>query len=199
MKFTPFRSNTSSAKIAFWGRAGAGANRQCSYFFITFAYITNKQIMKIRQLLMLIVLLLGSWYAAQGQGAAAQSYVNSNKQLALELAKRYGIPANVILAVAVVESSAGNGRAVRLLNNHFGIVGKNTLKARKQGQSRYKEYANIQESYEDFCRLIARKNFYPSIKGNQQADLWIQKISQSGYSELPQEWKRRVTRSLNNL
>ncbi len=124
---------------------------------------------------------------------AQTQYVKKFQAMACSLAHKYGIPASVILSVAIVESGAGTSKHVKLLNNHFGIVGKNTLaKRHPTARSRYKEYPNAAASYEDFCKLISRKKFYPSLKGSTDYKKWIMKISASGYSAKPQVWQNRV-------
>ena len=120
-------------------------------------------------------------------------YIKKFRPLADSLGKVYGIPAGVILGVAIVESSAGEGRNAKLLNNHFGIVGKNSLmKGKKKIKTRYKYYPSATASYIDFCGLLSRRKFYSKLKKNLNSTLWVDAISKSGYSELPSVWKQRV-------
>jgi Bax protein len=44
----------------------------------------------------------------------------------------------------------------------------------------------------DFCRLISRKRFYPSLKGNKSIQQWVRSIAAAGYSEAPVVWQQRV-------
>jgi uncharacterized FlgJ-related protein len=113
-----------------------------------------------------------------------------------ELSEQYGIPSAVILAVALVESSAGNGHAAKKLNNHFGIVGKNNLQAKKGYHSRYKEYDSEQESFMDFCRTISKKGFYARLKDNGDTKEWVKAISRAGYSEQPKVWEKRILKTI---
>ena len=108
------------------------------------------------------------------------------------LSQRYGIPAAVILAVAAVESSGGKGPAAKVLNNHFGIVGHNSFVNHRGHKSRYKQYDNEMLSYVDFCRLISRKRFYSKLKDNENCIAWVKAISHCGYSEVPDEWEKKV-------
>src|ERR1035438_5683024 len=105
-------------------------------------------IKKILRRKIIIIGLLALMFSAQAQNKA---YIANHKLLSAILAKTYGIPASVILAVASVESSGGNGPAAKVLNNHFGIVGKNEIVNRFGHKSRYKQYANELGSYIDFC------------------------------------------------
>lgn len=139
---------------------------------------------------MLVLALLAITVMANAQ--YNRKYIANHKLFATILSERYGIPASVILAVATVESSGGAGPAAKVLNNHFGIVGKNNIVNRYGHQSRYKQYDNEYESYIDFCELIARKRFYKKLKDNEDPHVWIKAISGAGYSEVPEEWEQKV-------
>mgnify|MGYP003329825271 CR=1 FL=1 len=91
------------------------------------------------------------------------------------------------------ESGGGTSFAAKKLNNHFGIVGKNNIPMKNGKRSRYKQYASANLSYFDFCRIISRKRFYPSLKGNNRAAAWIDAISKADYSEAPTVWRNGVT------
>lgn len=118
-------------------------------------------------------------------------YFSKYKIIAGELSQKYGIPSNVILAVAFVESGAGNSKVALKLNNHFGIVGKNNI------GSKYKKFNSVEESYVGFCNIISKKKFYPKLKGNPNSDSWINEIAKTGYSEKPQEWSRQIKLVIN--
>ena len=119
-------------------------------------------------------------------------YIKKYKPIARELSIEFGIPVSVILGIAIVESSGGAGRGAKLLNNHFGIIGKNSVKKSHGIKTRYKQYANAAASYRDFCKVISRKRFYPKLKGNTHYLLWLDAISKTGYSEAPLVWKKRI-------
>jgi flagellum-specific peptidoglycan hydrolase FlgJ len=123
-------------------------------------------------------------------------YIKKYKPLSDSLATVFKIPSNVILGIAIVESSSGQGRNCKLLNNHFGIVGKNNLLKTRGIKTRYKQYTNSRESYIDFARMISRKKYYIKIKGNPNASDWIDEISKHGYSEKPIMWRMRVKETI---
>jgi flagellum-specific peptidoglycan hydrolase FlgJ len=127
---------------------------------------------------------------------AQSAYVKKYRPAADSLSKAYGIPAAVILGVAIIESGAGSSRNCKLLNNHFGIVGSNNLFKTNGIKSRYKQYPNGQASYEAFCKLLTRKKFYPKLKGNMNYHLWLDALSKVGYSEVPAVWKQRITATI---
>ena len=140
----------------------------------------------LRSLFML--LLFSVSIQAVGQG----KYIKKYKPLSDSLSQVYGIPSAVILGVALVESSSGSSKTCRMLNNHFGIMGKNKLGKSKKFRTRYKQYPNAKSSYVDFCKVISRKKFYPKLKGNAIASEWVEAISKTGYSEKPDVWKKRI-------
>lgn len=131
--------------------------------------------------------------------AQNKTYINNHKVIAKVLAERYGIPAPVILAIAAVESSGGTGPAARVLHNHFGIEGKNSFVNKRGHSSRYKQYANTFASYLDFCRLMTRKRFYHKLKGVEDSKAWVMAISNAGYSETPEEWRKKVLGVLSTI
>lgn len=114
-------------------------------------------------------------------------YIEKNKSVANELSEKYGIPSSVILAVAFVETGGGTSKNSKNLNNHFGIVGKNDVTS-----SRYRYFKSVKDSYEGFCKLLSRKKYYNSLKGDDDFFKWIKAIAKAGYSTQPKEWKRRL-------
>jgi flagellum-specific peptidoglycan hydrolase FlgJ len=143
---------------------------------------------KSRRILLLIVLL-----ATFQSGFSQTKYVQKYRPLADSLSEEYGIPAAVILGVAIVESGSGTSRNAKMLNNHFGIVGKNKLLKTKGIKSRYKQYDSVEDSYHAFCKLLKKKKYYKKLKDNKDYKLWVDAISKSGYTEAPATWKQRVS------
>lgn len=138
---------------------------------------------------LLVLALLGVVFTTQAQN---KQYIANHKLFASILSEHYGIPTSVILAVATVESSGGKGPAAKVLNNHFGIEGKNNIVNFRGRKSRYKQYDNVYASYIDFCDMISRKKFYRKLKDNENPRLWIKAMSNAGYSESPEEWEQKI-------
>ncbi len=146
----------------------------------------------LKKLLRRKVLLIGLLALMFSANAQNKAYVANHLFMATILSQTYGIPASVILAVASIESSGGNGPAARVLNNHFGIEGSNEIVNKNGHKSRYKQYANDLASYIDFCKLMTRKRFYHKLKNNPDPLAWVKAMSNAHYSESPEEWKQKV-------
>jgi flagellum-specific peptidoglycan hydrolase FlgJ len=121
-------------------------------------------------------------------------YLDKYEALAIKLMNETGIPASVILGIGMLESGMGTSRNAKLLHNHFGIVGRNSLaKQHTTYRSKYKEYKTDEDSYEHFVKIIRKKKWYPALKGNTEYAVWLKRMNHSGYSTAGVEWIRRVT------
>lgn len=126
----------------------------------------------------------------------SRTFVQRYRPMVDSLSDAYGIPSAVILGIAIIESASGTSRNCKLLNNFFGMEGKNNLRKTKGIKTRYKQYPDAAASFADFCRLMTRKKFYKKLKGNMNDKLWIDAISKAGYSEAPALWKQRVNATI---
>ena len=131
-------------------------------------------------------------------GFSQSSYIKKYKPLADSLSVEFKIPSKVILAIAIVESSSGQSRNCKLLNNHFGIVGKNNVLKTHGIKTRYKQYANSNESFIDIAMMISRKKYYKKLKENPTSSEWIDEISKHGYSEKPSIWRKIIKETIKN-
>ena len=130
------------------------------------------------------------------QKFSPSSYINEHKQVAQQLMRETGVPASVILAVAIHESAYGNSRIAKHLNNHFGIKGKNNI---KQIRSAYKGYASVMESYKDFVDLLKRRKSTEHLFDKysfKNCQAWVNGIARSGYSQT-KSWKTHVIGTIN--
>ena len=141
-------------------------------------------------LLVLFVMLASQTVSAQSK------YIKQYKPIADSLSDVYGVPTSVMLGVAIIESGAGKSRNCKLLNNHFGVKGKNNLLKTKGIKTSYKQYPDGRASYVAFCKLMTKKRFYPKLKGKKDHTLWLDAISKAGYSTVPDEWKRNITAAI---
>jgi len=141
-----------------------------------------------KYLLLSILFILASTFSF----SQAQAFIKKYQKISDSLSREFGIPSSIILAVAIVESESGKSRNSKLLNNYFGIIGKNNLRAQYKIKTRYKQYSDSVGSFIDFCKLIQKKNYYTHLKGNNDYNKWVKAISKNGYSEFPKEWSSRV-------
>ena len=125
-------------------------------------------------------------------GFSQADYFERYKPLADSLDQALGIPAAVILAVAYHESGGGTSRHARLLNNHFGIKGKNNLRQTHGIRSQYKYYQDAEESYRGFCRVILSKKYYAALQGSNDHKKWVHAIANAGYAANPANWTQHV-------
>ena len=112
-----------------------------------------------KSLTLILLFLLSLSFTASAQNSATR-YIEKHKDEAVELMKKHGVPASIILAVAMHESANGTSVIARHLNNHFGMKGKNTS---TKIRSSYRGYESVESSYEDFISLLQRKRQFSSM------------------------------------
>jgi len=140
----------------------------------------------MKKVIALMMLLLTLQVNAQGT-----VYFSKYRSYAEDLACHYGIPADVMLAVAYIESGGGTSKVALNLNNHFGIVGSCNYDVSKY-KSRYKYFESIEHSYVGFCDLVASKKFYPGLKGSTNTEKWVRSIAATGYAADANRWSTTV-------
>lgn len=125
------------------------------------------------------------------QKFSPSSYIAEYKETAQQLMAETGVPASVILAIAIHESAYGNSKIAKHLNNHFGIKGKNNSRAIN---SAYKGYASVRESFLDFVGLLQRRKSTNQLFDNHSSEdykSWVKGIARSGYSTTG-DWSTKV-------
>lgn len=130
---------------------------------------------KILLILSLSVFLAGT-VSAQ---TAATRYVEAYKEAAIRTMNQHGVPASIILGIAIHESASGTSRIARYLNNHFGLKGSG---GPKPIPSAYKGYENVEDCYKDFVSFLKRR--YASLFTNETADYrkWATTMGRGGYA-----------------
>ena len=140
----------------------------------------------------LLVVLIGIAVCTQQSKAQAQSFLHKFKPLAEKLSAEYQIPVAIILGVSIIESGCGKSRNCKLLNNYFGIVGKNKVYKTEHYKSKFKQYPNAEASFRDFCKKMSKKKFYQELKDTSDYHIWVAAMSKSGYSEYPKIWRKNI-------
>jgi flagellum-specific peptidoglycan hydrolase FlgJ len=146
--------------------------------------------------LLLIVTLLVSSLAVSAQNTS-QSYIEKFKDNAIRIMHETGVPASIILAVAMHESANGNSNIAQKLNNQFGVKGGGVsvyYKHNKKVKTAYKKYDSVMESFQDFARIMTeRKQFSHLADELTHYDYfgWAKGIQRSGYCS-SHKWASQV-------
>src|SRR3569833_132796 len=110
----------------------------------------------------LVIILITSALAVSAQNTST-SYIEKFKDNAIRIMHQSGIPASIVLAVAMHESGCGNSTLAQQFNNQFGVKGydANVLyRHKKKVSTHYKKYASVMDSFQDFARIMTeRKQF----------------------------------------
>lgn len=145
---------------------------------------------------LLIATLVISSFAANAQKNTAQSYIDQFKDNAVTIMRETGIPASIVLGIAIHESASGNSTIAKRLNNQFGMKGNSTsvyYKNKKKVRSAYKKYDSIFDSFADFASNIARRRDRGAIPDLKETEYekWVKSIQRSGYAR-SKKWGAQV-------
>lgn len=124
------------------------------------------------------LMLLASFFAKAQN--TSQSYIEKYKDAAISIMHDYGIPASVTLAIAMHESASGNSHLARKSNNQFGMKGRHS----------YKSYDSVLESFEDFARIISKRNLSDKFDSFDYKG-WAKGIQRGGYAS-SSKWSAQV-------
>jgi flagellum-specific peptidoglycan hydrolase FlgJ len=147
--------------------------------------------------ILLITALLISTIAASAQKNTSQSYIEKFKDDAIRIMHETGIPASIVLGVAMHESGCGNSTIAQSLNNQFGVKGGGSvvfIKHNKKVRSSYKKYDSVLDSFQDFARIMTeRKQFSHLADALSHYDYtgWAKGIQRSGYAS-SRKWAAQV-------
>jgi flagellum-specific peptidoglycan hydrolase FlgJ len=147
--------------------------------------------------ILLITTLLISTLAASAQKNTSQSYIQKFKDDAIRIMHETGIPASIVLGVAMHESGCGNSTIAQNLNNQFGVKGGGCvvfIKHNKKVRSSYKRYDSVLESFQDFARIMTeRKQFSHLADALTHYDYsgWAHGIQRAGYAS-SRKWSAQV-------
>ena len=139
----------------------------------------------MKKILLVALLLISVGASAQNK---TQSYIEKFKDDAIRIMHETGVPASIILAIAMHESACGGSAIAKNLNNQFGMKGFSThvFKADKKTlRTNYKKYDSPTDSFDDFARVMTEK-----AKFNGLADQfthydylgWALGIQKAGYA-----------------
>lgn len=120
------------------------------------------------------------------------SYIDRFKNISIEEMNRYGIPASITLAQAILESGTGKSDLAKYANNHFGIKctkdwkGKGYYKDDDAKDECFRVYNNPEESFKDHSQFLKRKR-YASLFELDKNDYegWAKGLKDAGYATNP--------------
>jgi flagellum-specific peptidoglycan hydrolase FlgJ len=152
--------------------------------------------------LLLIALLFVS-VQASAQKNTSRSYIEKFKDNAIQLMHETGVPASIILAVAMHESGNGNSKIALNLNNQFGVKGYNKItytdSKNKQVRTFYKHYNSVLESFQDFTRIMTQRKQFSKLSStltNLDYKAWAKGIQHAGYCS-SHTWASQVLGIIN--
>lgn len=151
--------------------------------------------------ILLFVCLLTASFAASAQKNTSKSYIDKFKDNAIRIMHESGVPASIILAIAMHESASGNSKLAVTQNNHFGVKGRSAVSytGRKRTKSSYKQYDSAMDSFQDFARIMTeRKQFSHLSQSLSHYDYksWVKGIQRSGYAS-SHKWGAQVLGLIN--
>ena len=125
-----------------------------------------------------------------GKNAA---YAAQYAEEAKEQMRRYGIPASVILAQAILESSNGQSQLSRECNNHFGIKatdswlkngGEYGVYTDDKPNEKFCKYKSVGDSYEHHSKFLKENKRYAQCFTYAPDDYkgWAKSIEKAGYA-----------------
>ncbi|WP_017260301.1 glucosaminidase domain-containing protein [Pedobacter arcticus] len=120
------------------------------------------------------------------------SYIQRFKGIAITEMNRYGIPASITMAQAILESGTGKSDLAKYANNHFGIKctsdwkGKGYYKDDDKKDDCFRVYKNPEESFRDHSEFLKRKRYAFLFELDKDDYVgWAKGLKQAGYATNP--------------
>jgi len=125
--------------------------------------------------------------------ASVVRYIVTHSHLAKEQEIKYGIPASVIMAQAIVESDAGKSILAVCANNHFGIKthkewnGDSIYYHDNKLNESFRKYRYVYDSYEDHSKFLLSRPRYRFLFSISTTDYvsWCFGLQEAGYATAP--------------
>lgn len=150
----------------------------------------------------LLLLLLLFAQPALAQRNTPQSYIEKYKDDAIRIMYLTGVPASIVLGIAMHESACGNSFLARTLNNQFGFKGNSRItykKHHKRHYTIYKKYDSVTASFNDFARMITQKKKFCELAQKYSRwdfEGWAHAIQHCGYAA-DRRWAKGVLACIN--
>lgn len=144
--------------------------------------------------LLTTILMMFAVLAATAQNRTTpREYIEKYKHLAIADMEKYGIPASVKMAQAILESDSGNSRLATQANNHFGIKCKSTWQGKTidhdddaPGEC-FRKYTSAKESFDDHAQFLSNSTRYERLFALDPMDYkaWAKGLKDCGYATSP--------------
>lgn len=128
----------------------------------------------------------------KGTSTNGLNYIDRYKGIAIEEMNKYGIPASIKLAQALLESGNGNSYLATRANNHFGIKcggswsGKSVNRPDDSNNDCFRVYNDPEQSFRDHSQFLLRKryeNLFTLRKDDYKG--WAKGLKAAGYATNP--------------
>lgn len=123
---------------------------------------------------------------------AGNDYIAQYKDIAIAEMNKYGIPASIKLAQALLESGNGNSYLAREANNHFGIKcggvwkGKSVTRPDDNINDCFRVYENPEQSFKDHSEFLLRSRYSGLFKlDKNDYKGWAKGLKAAGYATNP--------------
>ena len=145
-----------------------------------------------------IAALLGFLFLSTANVSAQRSrhfeeFIDKWSGVAVEHMHRYGIPASIKLAQAILESGAGTSYLARNANNYFGIkchdwTGARVFRADDTPNCCFRKYENAIDSWNDHSIFLTTRAHYRFLFDLAITDFrgWARGLQRAGYATNPQ-------------
>ncbi len=138
-----------------------------------------------------MLVMVASLANAQKKSPLYVRYIEQYKQTAIEQMNKYGIPASITLAQALLESGAGTSELAKSSNNHFGIkcgsewTGPSVSHDDDRKGECFRKYTYVSQGYEDHS-LFLKRDRYARLYSLAPDDYkgWAKGLKACGYATL---------------
>lgn len=150
---------------------------------------------KMKKTTILFLLMSALCVQAHAQSSLNQQYLQYIAQwrdVVVDNQKRFGIPASIIMAQALLESAAGTSELATQANNHFGIkctsdwTGKTYLKDDDKKDDCFRVYKDAGQSFDDHAIFLQRSRYQPLFEiVIEDYEGWAYGLKKCGYATDP--------------
>ena len=140
--------------------------------------------------LLLILFLFSSIFGFSQ--SKSENYISKYSSVAVDEMERYGIPASITLAQAILESGNGESRLAVKGNNHFGIKchsnwkGETIIDDDEKGEC-FRKYSKVADSFRDHSIFLTERGRYSFLFEYEKYEYkkWAKGLKKAGYATNP--------------